>query len=131
MGIVDNVKELADLVKKIGDVELYRRIVELEGDVIELTRQIRVLEQQNEELRSKLELSAKLTFREPFYYAPNDPVPHCPRCFEVDRRAVHLNHEFTNRQRTRYDCKQCKQMFLIEHTQGQRPRIPFSGGAGG
>ena len=26
MGIIDQAKELADLIKKVGDIELYRRI---------------------------------------------------------------------------------------------------------
>jgi len=39
MGIIDNAKELADLLKAAGNTELYRKIVELEGEIIELTRQ--------------------------------------------------------------------------------------------
>jgi hypothetical protein len=41
MDIVGNVKEIADLAKKYNDVEFYRKIVHLEGEVIELTRQNR------------------------------------------------------------------------------------------
>ena len=37
MSIINNAKEIADLIKKIGDVELYRKIIELEGEIIELT----------------------------------------------------------------------------------------------
>jgi len=34
MGIIDNAKELADLLKAAGNTELYRNIVELEGKLL-------------------------------------------------------------------------------------------------
>ncbi len=43
MGITDNAEEIADLIKKVGDIELYRKIVELEGEIVDLTRQKRSL----------------------------------------------------------------------------------------
>ena len=36
MSIIDNVKEIANLVQKLGDMELNRKIVELEGEIIEI-----------------------------------------------------------------------------------------------
>ena len=39
MGIVENIKDAADLAKKVGDIELYRKIVRLEGEVMDLTRE--------------------------------------------------------------------------------------------
>jgi hypothetical protein len=47
MSIINNVKEIADLVQKAGDIELYRKIIELEGELIELTRSNRELEKQS------------------------------------------------------------------------------------
>ncbi|HET9181109.1 MAG TPA: hypothetical protein VFP59_03170 [Candidatus Angelobacter sp.] len=41
MGVVDNVKEVADIVQKMGNIELYRKIVHLEGAVMDLTRELR------------------------------------------------------------------------------------------
>jgi hypothetical protein len=35
MGVVENMKEVADLIKKIGDIELNRKIVNLEGELID------------------------------------------------------------------------------------------------
>ena len=35
MSIIDNAKEVATLIKKIGDVDLYRKIGELEGEIID------------------------------------------------------------------------------------------------
>jgi hypothetical protein len=36
MGIIENAKDIADLIKKAGDIELYRKICALEGEIIDL-----------------------------------------------------------------------------------------------
>ena len=51
MGIIDSAKEIADLIKQVGDMELYRKIVELEGEIIELTRKARGYEEEIEKLK--------------------------------------------------------------------------------
>jgi hypothetical protein len=79
MSIIDNAKEIADLVKKMGDIELYRKIVALEGEVIDLTREKRGLEEKLFELERSVELRRSLTFKEPFYFEENDTTPYCAR----------------------------------------------------
>ena len=56
MGIVENLKEAADVAKAIGNIDLYRKIVELEGEVIELTRENQQLRQNIDEQKRWLEL---------------------------------------------------------------------------
>ena len=108
MGIVSNAKEIADLVKKLGDVELYRKIVELEAEIIELTRHNNTLEIRVQELTSTLTVSQSLTFKEPFYYLENDQVPFCPKCWEGDKTAIHLFHKGTFEGETHFNCAHCK-----------------------
>jgi hypothetical protein len=43
MGVIDDVKEVGDLIKKYNDIELNRKIVNLEGEVLDLTRDKRRL----------------------------------------------------------------------------------------
>ena len=90
MTIVSNVKEIADLVKKLGDVELYRKIVELEGEVIELTRDNHELERKVDDLSKKLSMAATLIWHSGYYWRENDQFPFCPRCWEKEHIAVHL-----------------------------------------
>ena len=45
MSIIENTKEIAELVKKLGNIDLYKRIVELQGEIIEISRQKWQLEQ--------------------------------------------------------------------------------------
>jgi len=118
MDIVGNVKEIADLAKKYNDIEFYRKIVHLEGEVIELTRQNRHAQQRIEDLEKRLAIKAKMGFKQPFYYQEGDTVPFCPRCFEKDDHAVHLFFKFDNEEYARWDCPACKQTYLIEKAGG-------------
>jgi len=114
MGIVDNVKEIADLIKKAGDIELYRKIVELEGEVIELTREKRRLEERLAEAEKKLTLKKEMVFKKPFYRQEGDQTPFCPNCFETKNLAVHLFLAFMHPERLRWDCKTCENYFLLD-----------------
>jgi hypothetical protein len=127
MGIVENIKDAADLAKKVGDLELYRKIVHLEGEVMDLTREKRQAEQQIEALQKQLALKTKMTFKQPFYHQEGDSVPFCPRCYEKDGQAVHVVFQFDNGERIRWDCPACKQMFGIEKGEKRRHQVPGYG----
>ena len=112
MSIIDNAKEIAALVKKLGDIELYRKIVELEGEIIELTRAKREVESQTEHLREVLKIKEQMRFIKPFYYMGNDPVPFCPQCWEANKVAMHLQGPIDVVAGPRYDCRNCKSTFI-------------------
>ena len=63
MSVIDQAKEIAGLIKKIGDIELYRKIIELEGEIIELTRSKHELEDTKSNLEKQLALKKKHEFR--------------------------------------------------------------------
>jgi len=109
MSIISNAKEIADLIKKVGDMELYRKIVELEGEIIELTRKNRELEDQVDELKKLVDTAKTMEFRKPFYYTAGDPTPFCPRCWEVDKLTIHLVD--LNTVGSPWECKKCSSRF--------------------
>ena len=108
MGAIDNVKEVAKLVKDLGNMELYRKILDLQGEIMELTQVNRELQTRVRELEDTISRIDQMTFRSPFYYVDGDDVPHCPRCWEVNKRAVHYPEPFNSAAGPRYDCPECK-----------------------
>ena len=68
MGVIDNVKEVADLVQRMGNVDLYRKIMTLEEEIFQLARQPRKMVLKNEQLEETLRLKEKLEFKPPFYF---------------------------------------------------------------
>ncbi len=112
MGLMDNLKEIADLIRKYNDSELDKKISELERELVELTLQIGSLEEENEELKRTLSLIKKMGFKKPFYYQEGDPIPFCPRCWEKEKRPVHLLGPIKVGTGLRYGCPHCKEFFV-------------------
>jgi hypothetical protein len=47
-------------------------------------------------------------------------VPFCPACWEGEQKPVYLIYSHEEETCIRWDCKTCKQMFLINKPQGAR-----------
>src|SRR3989304_597949 len=90
MSIIDNAKEIASLVQKLGDIDLYRKIVELEGEIIELTKEKRQVEERLADIQRSQEIIQKLHFDPRVYATEGGAELYGARCVESDRRAVHV-----------------------------------------
>ena len=90
MGAVEDIRALGDLIRKYNDIELNRRILSLENEVMDLSRDKRRVEEQVEELQRALKFSKELQFKKPFFWLDGDDTPFCPGCWESKRAAIHL-----------------------------------------
>jgi rubrerythrin len=122
MGVIENMKEVADLVKQIGDIELNRKIVNLEKEIHELTRDKMRLETKLHEAEELLRKKQALKFKEPFYFEEGDEVPYCPACWSANDIAVHLHFVFDRTDATRWDCPHCKHVYMVEKDRSVRQR---------
>ncbi len=122
MGVVENMRDVAELVKKFNDIELNRRILTLEGEVMDLSREKRRGEQRIEELEEALKFKKTLAFRPPFYWLEGDTAPFCPKCWEKDHDAIHVVFQWTDSGETKYDCPQCKTAYKVASS---NPRNQF------
>lgn len=111
MGVVENMKDVAELVKKFNDIDLNRRILNLENEVLDLSRDRRRAEEKIEELERTLKFKAELEFKEPFFWIKGDTVPYCPRCWEEKRLAVHVTYSHKNSHGEYWNCKSCDAHF--------------------
>ncbi len=114
---LDNVRSIVELTQKFGDVDLKRRIVDLEDQVAALARERRVLAEGNEGLKRELAIRVKTSFRNPYWYAEGNDVPLCPKCYESSeyKLRIHLTHPARpfNGGNQRH-CKNCDQFFYDE-----------------
>ena len=107
MGVIENLKEAALFAQKVGQLELYKQIVQAEDEVRDLTREKRRLEDKVEDLERKARVRAVMTFNAPVYYRTGDATPFCPVCYEKEERAIHLAKGF----RGNWYCNVCGKTF--------------------
>jgi hypothetical protein len=119
MGAVENIKEVADLVKKFNDIELNRRILTLENEVLDLSREKRRAEEKVEELQRSLKFKGELVFREPFYWLQGDNTPYCPACWEDKQKVVHITYSHANSHGQYWQCPNCKTDYTTHGIHGR------------
>jgi hypothetical protein len=120
MGILDNAKQVAKAVEEIHNLELYQRVLSLHSDIIDLVEENNKLRGENKDLKATVALTKAMIFKPPFFYQQDDPTPFCPACWEGEHKAVHLMYSHEEETCIRWDCKTCKQIFLIQKPQQQR-----------
>ena len=122
MSIIEDLKEIADLAKKYNDDELSQKIAKLEEEIVELTLHAGSLEEENQELKRTFSVIKRMKFKKPFYFQEDDPIPFCPRCWEKDRKPVHLLGPVKVASGLRYGCPHCKE-FFVDQDKGPSPTI--------
>jgi hypothetical protein len=113
MGIIENAKDVAALVKGIGDMDLYKKILALEMEIMELTRDKARSDGRIEELERMLHFKENLTFDAPFYWRAGDKAPYCPGCWDERHKAVRVVVRVENDNGVWFDCPVCKHEYRM------------------
>ena len=115
MAAVNGVKEIAELVKKYNDIPLFQKIVDLQGQVVEIATERLELFSENQTLKKKLELKAAIRYEPPYYFQEGDDIPLCPLCFDKSsgELRIHLSVDAGDYMKGhgRY-CSNCKEVTI-------------------
>lgn len=89
MGIIDDVKEAVKLGQEINNLELYRKLLDLQHEAIELTQQLKDKDKNIGQLKKALELKGKMDIIDSVYWLTDEQGkaidgPFCPKCNDVD-----------------------------------------------
>jgi hypothetical protein len=123
MSVINQVREIADLVQKIGDIDLYRKIVDLQAEVVELSTQNFELQKRCKELQEELSRKQNLQHRRSIYYAEGDSIPFCPYCWESDSKLTHLFCvAMTNPELECWECSVCRHSYSAKIGHDFTPR---------
>lgn len=93
MSILDHAKEIAELVKKYNDQDLYERIVELREEILQLREDNLTLREQVKLLKEANDITSRLCRDGNCYYLDDDREkerPYCLTCWDADRKLVSL-----------------------------------------
>lgn len=132
MGLVDNFKDLLKIADAANNLDLYKKLSELQTRVMEVEEQNRELSDQNSQLQRELDLREKMHFKEPFWYQDGDATPFCPACYESNKHeAVHVVFESTNSEATYFHCPACRTDYRIPKNRSPLSIPSFNPGGGG
>ncbi len=111
MGMIDAIKDAATLVQKADNIDLYRVLLQVQQEALNLVQEKSLLVEENIRLREQVrDLQAKagarasLVRRDGMYFAEGDRDPFCPHCWETEQMQVHLA-RYQNQ--PGYFCRKC------------------------
>jgi hypothetical protein len=88
MGLIEDIKESVKLVQQIDNVELYRKIVDLQAEAIELTEELKERDETIAQLKEAMSHKGKMICKDSSYFAVDEggeivDGPFCTKCFDV------------------------------------------------
>ncbi len=120
MGLIDTAKEAVKLVDQANNLDLYKRLVDLQLEAVEMVEQLKIKDEKIKQLEEALSLQGKLVYRDSAYYLVAkeghfDDGPFCTKCWDVD----HIKCRFvrapeTDEGREWVQCQRCKLPFRSE-----------------
>jgi hypothetical protein len=90
MGMIDQLREVVELVQKADNIDLLRKMLGLQTELTTLVEENKTLRNRVRQLEEEAQLRQKVTFRDHLCWLEEDPHPYCPRCYESDGKLVHL-----------------------------------------
>jgi hypothetical protein len=116
MGILDNAKEIAELIKKYNDQELYQKIVDLRDEIFILKEDNLGLKEKLKELESAFEIKVKLKKEGNLYYVISEngekEGPYCLTCWDDDKKLIHVILHHDPRTGTTFSCHRCSKLMV-------------------
>jgi len=113
MGIIENAKDAVKLVQKIDNIELYRKILDLQAEAFELIEQSKLKDEKIDKLKKALKVKGKMVCKDSAYYLTDDKGkiidgPFCTKCFDTDQDTIRIVAHTTGGQ---VKCLKCKVIF--------------------
>jgi hypothetical protein len=95
MGLIDAARDAIKLVDKANNLDLYKRLVDLQVEAVELTEQLKGKDERIAHLEDALLLKGKLVCKGSVYFVVDDggnftDGPFCTKCFDVDHNKCRI-----------------------------------------
>ena len=108
MGLYQGIKDVANVVQKADNIELYKKLLDLSAQALDMQAEIAQLKEENAELRKGQDLESRIVRHDqPFLTIEGeaDSVRYCAVCWGKDKKLIQLrcqNHSGA------FECSVCK-----------------------
>lgn len=106
MGLYDAMKDAVSLAQKADNIELYRRLLDLSAQALELQAEVSRLREENAELKKRRDVACKIIrHEEPCVTLLDDDkkLYYCSHCWDSEQLLIQLNC-YTN---GTFECSHC------------------------
>ena len=114
MGLLADIKDAAKLVQQLGNLDLYKRILDLQADALELMEALRARDEEIRELKKAARVCGQIVYVKSAYYMKDEKgevitdEPFCQRCYDVSGTMCRLQRDGV------YGiCYNCRTKFVI------------------
>lgn len=105
MGLYDGIKDVAKIIQKADNIELYQKLLDLSSQALELQNEILSLTSEINELKKKQDIESKICRHKELYLTleNEDSIIYCTHCWDYDKKLIQM--KTANGQ---YFCPHCK-----------------------
>jgi hypothetical protein len=95
MGLIENVKEVVGVLQKADNIDLYRKVLDLQKDALDLIEENRYLKNQVKQLEESLTIISNIEFKDNMYFTnintEDEKGPFCTKCWDDEKKLVRLH----------------------------------------
>jgi hypothetical protein len=116
--VLSSAKAAKEPAKQSGDAALKEQIGDLIDSIIDVKQRVIELDEENRELRKKLEAKAELKWdtKLKLYLAEGDPDPFCTPCWDSKRNQIRVHPTYYTGGDGilwKYTCNVCRSVFVV------------------
>jgi len=129
MGIIENAKDIAQLIKKYNDADLYQKIVDLRDEIFELREENLGLKEKIKNLEKDQYIQSQLTWEPPYYFLKKEEKkdgPYCQKCWDENKKLIRLQ----DHKNGCWSCLACKNVVVdssFQQSEQQDCHDPYEG----
>lgn len=93
MGLYDGIKDVAKIVQQADNIELYRTLLDLGAQALDMQAEIAALQKENDELKAELHKKKSIIRHKGLYITLNGDqqgIAYCSPCFDKDSKLIQM-----------------------------------------
>lgn len=93
MGLYEGIKDVAKIVQQADNLELYRQLLDLSAQALEMQATINKLSEENAKLKKKQDLEERIQRHQGLYITlkgEEDDILYCSHCWDNDRKLIQM-----------------------------------------
>lgn len=110
MGLYEGIKDVASIAQKADNIQLYKQLLDLGAQALDMQDEIRKLKEENAELKKEKNLESKIIrHNQPYITLSDDEnnLKYCATCWDNNRKIIQMK----TLDNMKYYCHACKNNF--------------------